>query len=264
MPPYVVLEKSVGETPLHALEAYRAGSGAGRSIPMTYAGRLDPMASGKLLILIGDECKRRETYDALDKEYEFEVLLGVSSDTGDILGIAELGVEAKIEENAIAKVSRSLVGAHTLPYPSFSSKHVGGKPLFQHALEKTNVDKPERKMYVARIRRVGTRTLSNAEVLQDIRRRLSLLRLTPHPKRYGDDFRKPEIEARWTTLMSTPMTYTVIRCRVIVRTGTYIRSLAALIGERLGTTALAYSIHRTKIGRYYSLGSHFGFWSKQY
>ena len=45
------------------------------------------MASGKLLILIGDECKNQKKYFGLDKEYEFEVLFGVESDTGDVLGL---------------------------------------------------------------------------------------------------------------------------------------------------------------------------------
>jgi tRNA U55 pseudouridine synthase TruB len=40
-----------------------------------------PMASGKLLVLLGEECKHQENYHSLDKEYEFSVLLGIGSDT---------------------------------------------------------------------------------------------------------------------------------------------------------------------------------------
>jgi len=46
----------------------------------------------------------------------------------------------------------------------------------------------------------------------------------------------------------------------VVSSGTYIRSLAPEIARRVGTVGLAYSIHRTEIGRY--LG--FGFWLKRY
>ena len=56
MKKFVTLEKAVGETPLSALERHRGEHPELLGIPMAYAGRLDPMASGKLLVLIGDEC----------------------------------------------------------------------------------------------------------------------------------------------------------------------------------------------------------------
>lgn len=87
MEPYVVLYKKVGQTPLHVLEAYKNEHPELANVPMAYAGRLDPMAEGKLLVLQGDECKVQEKYHSLDKEYEFEVLFGVSSDTADVLGL---------------------------------------------------------------------------------------------------------------------------------------------------------------------------------
>jgi tRNA U55 pseudouridine synthase TruB len=84
---YALIEKNVGVTPLQAIETFRKEKPELKDLPLTYAGRLDPMAGGKLLVLIGDECKRREKYDGLDKEYEFEVLLGFASDSGDVLGL---------------------------------------------------------------------------------------------------------------------------------------------------------------------------------
>ena len=53
---------------------------------MTYAGRLDPMASGVLLVLAGEETKNKDKYLGLDKEYDFEILFGFATDTYDILG----------------------------------------------------------------------------------------------------------------------------------------------------------------------------------
>lgn len=86
MEKYVVLEKQIGETPLSCAEAWRAAAGVAASVPLAYAGRLDPMASGKLLILIGDECKNQTTYHGLDKGYDFSVLFGIESDSLDVLG----------------------------------------------------------------------------------------------------------------------------------------------------------------------------------
>jgi tRNA U55 pseudouridine synthase TruB len=51
----IVLNKKEGETPLEALSLFRSTHKSFKDVPMTYAGRLDPMASGLLVILIGEE-----------------------------------------------------------------------------------------------------------------------------------------------------------------------------------------------------------------
>ncbi len=98
---YVVLEKFVGQTPLECAEAWRAEHPQYADVPLAYAGRLDPMASGKLLILIGEECKQQARYHGLDKRYEFQVLCGFSSDSGDVLGLAKRGGSAEMCEAQI-------------------------------------------------------------------------------------------------------------------------------------------------------------------
>ena len=82
----IVLNKKEGETPLLALENFRAKNPKYLNVPMTYAGRLDPMASGVLLILAGAETKNKDKYLVLNKEYDFSMLFGFSTDTYDILG----------------------------------------------------------------------------------------------------------------------------------------------------------------------------------
>jgi len=51
-----------------------------------YAGRLDPMAHGVLVLLVGEENKKREKYEKFVKEYLFQCIFGVATDTYDILG----------------------------------------------------------------------------------------------------------------------------------------------------------------------------------
>lgn len=260
MPKFAVIEKSVGETPLHALETFRSEHTELSEAPLTYAGRLDPMASGKLLVLIGDECKNRAAYDGLDKEYEFEVLLGISSDTGDVLGLAEASAQTRRYTPALLrKAGRSIRGAHTLPYPAYSSKTVNGIPLFEYARagKLGDIKIPTAPMRVYRIAYAGMRTLTNAELLDNIIHRMLLLE--------GNDFRNGAISARWSSLLKDGgERYTIARYRATVGPGTYIRSLAPLIASALGTGGLAYSIHRSRIGRYAPLLPGTGFWTKTY
>ena len=86
-PRYITTQKALGETPLVATERLRRERHIPRTTPLAYAGRLDPMATGTLLILIGDECKKQTKYHALDKVYTVELLIGIHSDSGDVLGI---------------------------------------------------------------------------------------------------------------------------------------------------------------------------------
>src|SRR3989344_5610173 len=58
----ILIHKKEGETPLEALEDFRRKNKKYKNVKMTYAGRLDPMASGLLLVLAGEEVKKKEKY----------------------------------------------------------------------------------------------------------------------------------------------------------------------------------------------------------
>jgi len=264
MPRYIIIEKRVGYTPLQEIELLKKSRPELSGVPLTYAGRLDPMASGKLLVLVGDECKRRSEYDKLDKEYEFEVLLGFKTDTGDMLGLPEESAGAvSYSEDDVQKVVRELIGRHTLPYPAYSSKTVRGKPLFEYALEGTlgTIDIPTANVRIYQLRDAGVSRVGKDNAIGAIIDNIQLLQIESNTGRVSADFRKDEIIARWRVLQGTGHGQSVVlKCKAIVSAGTYIRTLAPLIAERLGTQGIAYSIHRTKIGRYQPVSKYFGFW----
>lgn len=111
-----------------------------------YAGRLDPMARGVLVLLVDDENKNRTQYEFFDKEYTFKCIFGLSTDTYDVLGL----IQEKAGELSICSSSLSpeqfqqelqnhftthFLGKHFQLYPPYSSVRVKGKPLFQWAKE---------------------------------------------------------------------------------------------------------------------------------
>lgn len=252
----VVLDKKIGKTPLNAIQAWKSNHPEYADVSASYAGRLDPMASGKLLVLLGDECKRQRTYTKLDKEYEIEVLFDIGSDTGDVLGLpVYAGQEIRIDAEMLAMVLRPELGAHMRAYPIFSSKTVGGKPLFLHALlgSLSSVEIPEHIEHIYSIRNLGSQVLSREELKEKITKLLDLVPRTMElSKRLGEDFRVDAIRAEWQSLFrnTEERNFTVLRLRVTSASGTYMRSLAGRIGEALGTRALALSIKRTRIGTY--------------
>ena len=264
-----MIDKEVGQTPLQAIELYKKWYPGYKDAKMAYAGRLDPMASGKLLVLIGEECKSQEAYHALDKTYEVEVLLGAQSDSGDVLGLIDGCDTPKLSRNQVIKTIKNLRGTFSSPYPKFSSKTVAGKPLFQWTLENklNEITIPIQDGYIYHIRIDKVSEISGKDIVEEARRKIrSLPTVTEKSKALGADFRRKDVEATWDEFLeiNSEREFTLIKITCTCSSGTYMRSLAETIGIKLGTCALAYSIHRTHIGRQFWLPFGFSFWRKKF
>lgn len=245
----VVLNKKEGETPLEALDKFRQKYSEYKNSKMTYAGRLDPMASGLLLILVGEEINNKEKYLALGKEYKFEVLFGFSTDTYDILGkvvkqksSAAFSLERLKKE--IKQNIKSFLGENVQRYPVYSSKTVKGKPLFSYARAGEEVDIPERKIFIKKLKLEKVREMNNKRLFQNIKKRIEKVK---------GDFRQKEILKIWKENLSPYQGEPLVKLasfKVACSSGTYVRRIANSLGEKIGIPALAFSIKRTKIGKY--------------
>ena len=271
MQKYVILEKAVGQTPLECAEFWRATHTEYTGAPLAYAGRLDPMASGKLLILIGDECKVQEQYHHLDKEYEFSVLFGISSDTADVLGRLTLAQNVPtISKSQLLTTSNTLVGPINLPYPHFSSKTVQGKPLhvwtLEGRLDEIEIPSKESTIYSLNVSKVETKT--RAQIYTEVSTKIELITPVTDPsKALGNDFRRVDVRKDWKQFEETGHpsdTFTIATFTCIASSGTYMRTLAEVIAKGNNTTGLAYHIHRTTIGQYKKLPLGLSFWKKVY
>lgn len=249
----VVVEKRIGETPLQTILRFKTIHPRYSHLPATYAGRLDPMASGKLLLLFGEECKKKDKYLGLDKEYVLEVLLGIGSDTGDILGVESSGAEVSLPtQEEIKSVLSKEIGTFIRPYPLYSSKTVDGKPLFLYALDETvnTIDIPTHKETIFSISLLGITTITTSLLRTHITNTLSLAPISVEKsKKRGEDFRIESVRKSWERALTSDRTYGVLKLKVRCGSGAYMRTLAERIGEALGTSALALSIHRTHIGK---------------
>jgi len=243
----IILNKKEGETPLEALEAFRKKNNEYKDQPMTYAGRLDPMASGLLVILAGEEAKNKQKYLNLSKEYEFEVLFGFATDTYDILGkITEVARQDLVKREDLEKkikiALKDFVGTYTQAYPAYSSKTVGGKPLFDYAKHGLSVDLPVHQVTVQSLKFLGLRSISRKKLLETIEKRI---------EKVNGDFRQKEIIRAWKkNLEQGESLLRIANFKIKCGSGTYVRSIAHGLGGGVGVPALAFSIKRTKIGRF--------------
>ena len=247
------LYKEQGETPLECIQRFKAAHPQYASVPMTYAGRLDPMASGLLLVLAGEKCKEKDSYLGLDKEYMTEVLLGVETDTSDALGIIKHTTKTKItlSETDIAAVLKQRIGKFMQSYPLFSSRTIDGTPMFELAkagiIDDTTEDIPDKEVEIFSIDIVDIAQIHKLELLKRIEDGISKVK---------GDFRQDEIVAKWKELICEELGYNpdfefmLVKLRVKCSSGVYIRSLAQWLGRQLGSGALALSIERTKVGSF--------------
>ncbi len=244
----IIFDKKIGETPLGALNRLRNENPNLKDERLSYAGRLDPLAEGLLLVLVGDECNdgQRQSFLGLEKEYEIEVLFGLSTDSFDILGIPKSSNVLNID---VQKILPEFIGSdHGLKYPPFSSKTINGRPLFEMAKSGTITDDelPSIKGSIKNIVILSTKIIDSSALNEHVHKVISLV---------SGDFRQKEILQKWETLMKEipkGNTWPIYKLKVQCESGVYMRSLAESLGRRLGCGGLAFSIKRTKIGDYTS------------
>jgi len=244
----IVLHKKEGETPLFALEKFRKKHPEYLGAPMTYAGRLDPMASGVLVILAGKETKNKEKYLNLDKKYDFRVLFGFSTDTHDILGkVLDAGLCNLEKQDFIFEIKRNLKyfkGKLKQAYPIYSSKTVAGKPLFSYARGNKDVKIPERQIFIKKLQLKKVGKISNKSLFLNIKRRISKMK---------GDFRQAEILTLWKERLQKTkksQSFYVAEFQIECSSGTYVRKIADSLGEKMKIPSLAFSIKRTKVGKF--------------
>lgn len=235
----VKIYKNLGETPLEALNRFRQNTPEYGDLPMTYAGRLDPMAEGELLVLVGEECKKKDEYLGMDKEYEFEMLFGFKTDSYDLLGLSSpenFNKEDLISE--LAFILENKKGKFVQKYPPFSSKTVGGKQLFQKTKDGDEYVAPERQVEIYEISFLGFREISGKDLLEEIKRRINLV---------NGDFRQEEIIKKWEESLADreDEIFTIAKAKMSCSSGTYVRSLV----NGLSVPAVTFFIKRTKIFR---------------
>lgn len=247
----LILDKQVGETPLECLERFRAGHPEYAQVKMTYAGRLDPMAEGLLLVLAGEKVHEKENFLKLAKTYECTAILGVGTDTYDVLGLPTPQSLAEPRDSSPYKgepsnlTLQSFVGTFSQEYPPYSSKTINGKQMHTLAREGNldNVVVPSQTVTVKDILIKGMGTISTRDLVSDITQRI---------QKVTGDFRQEETMKAWQDLAEKDPEKRLIFAifTIEVSGGTYIRSIVHEWGKKLGISGCIWKLRRTRIGQW--------------
>ena len=243
--------KPKGLTPLQTINRLREKLPEYKNTIIGFAGRLDPLAHGVLLLMIGEETtKDRDKFLNLPKQYEFEAVFGVSTDTYDVLGL--LNNQAMKQWNnqqnlktEIEDFIKSKLGKQSQIYPPYSSKPVNGKPLYLWARENklAEITIPEREIEIFSFELLAISQISASKLYENISKQINSVE---------GDFRQKEIQKSWEDFFArnTIETFTTARFVINCSSGTYVRSLVNEMGLTLDTGAIALEIVRTKVGNY--------------
>ncbi|MCZ7649079.1 MAG: tRNA pseudouridine(55) synthase TruB [Planctomycetota bacterium] len=195
----LVVDKPLGKTSMDVVRIVRRAAGGHKT---GHAGTLDPLATGVLVVCLGQATKAVEGLMGLTKIYETVVDLSAFTATDDAEGPREEVAVARPPARAeLDAVLPEFIGTIEQRPPQYSALKVDGRPAYRYARKGEAVELAARPVRI-----------DSLEVLEFAWPRLAL--------------------------------------RVTCGRGTYIRSLARQLGERLGTGGHLASLRRTAIGPY--------------
>lgn len=133
------LNKPAGKTSHDAVDALRKIAKMRR---IGHTGTLDPMATGVLPLCLGKATKIAQFLIAEDKEYEVEMVLGITTDSQDTTGtILEEKDPGEVTEEQVRQLPEKFLGEQMQIPPMVSAKHHEGKRLYQLARQGIEVER---------------------------------------------------------------------------------------------------------------------------
>jgi len=238
-----LLYKNLGETPNQCVTRFKLKNPEFKDVPMTYAGRLDPLAEGLLLVLSNGAILEKENYLNLDKTYEFELLWGFKTDTLDVLGLVETKEISIPTTTEVKRAVGEKLGKFEQKYPMFSSKPVNGKPLFMWAKEGKikEVEIPSHEVEIYKIEHLSRRSISGLELLDEVKTKIKLV---------VGDFRQKEILSKWMEILlnSGDKEYVIDKISMTASGGFYVRQFVSDFAESFDAIATTFHIKRTEVG----------------
>jgi tRNA pseudouridine55 synthase len=196
----VVMDKPAGMTSHDMVNRLRRIYATRR---VGHTGTLDPLATGVLVVCVGEATRIAEYLSRAHKEYVAGVVFGVTTSTEDAAGALLSETDAgHLSEEDVRKMLPAFCGVIQQIPPMVSAVHYKGKRLYELARHGIAVERQPRTVEIYR---------------------LELLSFTPG--------RRARAEL-------------CVECS----TGTYIRTLAADLGTKLGVGGMLEALRRTRVG----------------
>lgn len=120
-----------------------------------HTGTLDPMATGVLVLCIGEATKLVELLTSSSKEYIAGITLGMETDTLDEEGVIIKHDNKEVSDYEIIDVLNSMKGTYEQEVPKYSAIKVNGRKLYEYAREGIDIELPKREVEIKEIELVS-------------------------------------------------------------------------------------------------------------
>ena len=126
-----------------------------------HTGTLDPMATGVLVLCLGNALKVCELITANDKEYIAKVILGIETETLDTTSPIINTKKTNITKEEIEKVLNNFKGSYLQEVPKYSAVKINGKKLYEYAREGKEIELPKKMVTIYDIQLISDITYYN-------------------------------------------------------------------------------------------------------
>lgn len=141
----LIINKNLGYTSRDVVNIVSKSLGTRK---VGHTGTLDPMASGVLVICVGNALKVCELLTEHDKEYIAGITLGIETDTLDMEGNILKDYDVNFSQDKIKDVVNSFIGTYLQEVPKYSAVKVNGKKLYEYARNNIPVQLPKKNVTV--------------------------------------------------------------------------------------------------------------------
>jgi tRNA pseudouridine55 synthase len=144
----LLLDKPSGPSSNTVLQRAKRLLGAARA---GHTGTLDPMASGLLVITLGEATKFSGGLLEADKAYRARLKLGERTSTGDAEGAVLSRLEVAVSEGALCAALEGFRGEIEQVPPMYAAIKHQGRPLYSYARRGEQVDRAPRGVVIRRL-----------------------------------------------------------------------------------------------------------------
>ncbi|HSW80800.1 MAG TPA: tRNA pseudouridine(55) synthase TruB [Candidatus Saccharimonas sp.] len=147
---FLLIDKPAGMTSFGVVARVRRrfSEQTGKKVKVGHTGTLDPFATGLMIIVVGDYCKRAGEFSKMDKSYQATVRLGAASTTGDPEGEITPAPGSHPTRTQIDAVLPKFTGAIQQTPPIFSAIKINGQRAYKLARAGKTIEIPARTVTV--------------------------------------------------------------------------------------------------------------------
>ena len=212
----IEFNKNIGESMNDVINRFKKEYFLKKEDKVSFAGRLDPLAFGKIILLTDSDKFKQDEFCNFNKIYTFSILQDFQTDTYDLMGLV---TDYKIFNENIFEKEIFI----TQSYPPYSSKtiNVDGKMTKLWELAKQNIlneEKiPTKDVNIYYVKKINQQEIKGSE-LYDL--------ICNFINRVNGNFRQKEILEKWKNIIDIDKIYKVSDYETKISSGGYVRSIA--------------------------------------